>query len=612
MPHNNNKRHSRLKPLAVAVALSAAGGAQAVTFDVGDEWKGEWNTTLSVGSQWRSEEASNKLYSGANGRSVGKQGGLSGRIDPGNLNYDKGDRFSSIGKFVTDVSLRNGDLGGLVRVKGWYDQALEDEDVNLGSISNGYQKHSPLSDDGYEDLQKYKGVYLLDAYVYDTFYIDESPLQVRLGRQVVNWGESLYIQGLNQISPLDVPALRRPGTELKEALIPVWMGYFNLGLPAGISMEGFYQLKYESTAVEGCGHYWSVTESAIARDPGSCDVGITLGNPNTLTSAQAINAGAYLPLNKGKDPKDSGQWGLALRIPVDALDGEVGVYYMNYHSRTPYLAIRNDAPTVPEQFPNAPAGGALGGIGPSWEYPEDIRLYGISFTTTVKSWSLAGELSHSPNQPVQLNGADLLNGALGGVGPLAQLQQSVVGQRVALTEGWNRFEKTQLQLNAVNLFPNVFGAENLTVVGEVGFQWNNVPDFKDNERYGRSFIFGFGAAPSTGALGSLGNTQPDGAKNDGYVTDFSWGYRLRGQLDYSNFLGTSVTASPFVFLGQDVEGVSMDGQFNEGRLTESVGLSFDYNKQHKIDLSYVTFDNSAQYDPLRDHDFFAASYSYSF
>ncbi len=189
-----------------------------------------------------------------------------------------------------------------------------------------------------------------------------------------------------------------------------------------------------------------------------------------------------------------------------------------------------------------------------------------------------------------------------------------------MTEGWDRYEKTQFQINGVNLYPNVLGAQNLTVVGEVGFQWNNVPQSEGDRRYGRGFIYGLGSDPSIPAGGStcsnpvagLVNSSPQGCKNDGYVTDFAWGYRLRGQLDYNNVFGTSITASPFVFLGQDVDGVSMDGQFNEGRLTTSIGLSLDYNKQQKIDLSYVSFDNSAQYDPLHDRDFYAASYSYSF
>lgn len=619
--HNNKLNFCALiKPLSIAVTCISAGSANAVSFQTENGWEGQWNTTLSIGSQWRAEGQDSALYNSFNGASVGKSGGTGGPVDAGNLNYDKGDRFSTIGKFVTDLSMRNGDLGGFIRVKGWYDYTLDHEDVNYGNYSNGYQK-KPLDDDGFSDLQKYKGLYLLDSYVYNTFYFDDTPVQARLGRQVVNWGESLYIQGINQINPLDVPALRRPGTELKEALIPVWMGYLNIGLPAGISMEAFYQLKYESTEVEGCGHYWSVTEGNIGQSFGDCDVGVLLGGAGT--SEDRINSGRYVPQYKGDKPSDSGQWGLSFRIPVDALDGEVGLYYMNYHSRTPYLSVRNGNPGSPKQFDGAQSVvvGATGQTpGPAWEYPEDIRLFGASFTTAIGGWSIGSELSYSPNQPVQLNGADLLNGAVGGVGPLAELQQAVMLEGASMTEGWDRYEKTQFQVNGVNLFPNVLGAQNLTVVAEVGFQWNNVPQDDGDRRYGRGFIYGLGSDPSIPAGGStcsnpvagLVNSSPQGCKNDGYVTDFAWGYRLRGQLDYNNVFGTSITASPFAFLGQDVDGVSMDGQFNEGRLTTSIGLSLDYNKQQKIDLSYVSFDNSAQYDPLHDRDFYAASYSYSF
>ncbi|MNF09622.1 hypothetical protein D3C81_1487500 [compost metagenome] len=56
----------------------------------------------------------------------------------------------------------------------------------------------------------------------------------------------------------------------------------------------------------------------------------------------------------------------------------------------------------------------------------------------------------------------------------------------------------------------------------------------------------------------------------------------------------------------------MDGQFNEGRISSALGITFDYNKQQKLDLSYVSFDNSAEYDPLHDRDFYSANYSYSF
>jgi hypothetical protein len=45
--------------------------------------------------------------------------------------------------------------------------------------------------------------------------------------------------------------------------------------------------------------------------------------------------GVYLPSVDGKDASDSGQFGLAFRVPVDAIDTEIGFYAMNIHARLP-------------------------------------------------------------------------------------------------------------------------------------------------------------------------------------------------------------------------------------------------------------------------------------
>ena len=41
------------------------------------------------------------------------------------------------------------------------------------------------------------------------------------------------------------------------------------------------------------------------------------------------------------------------------------------------------------------------------DYPEDIRLYGLSFQTNIGSTSVAGELSYRPNMPLQINSTDM-------------------------------------------------------------------------------------------------------------------------------------------------------------------------------------------------------------
>ena len=41
-------------------------------------------------------------------------------------------------------------------------------------------------------------------------------------------------------------------------------------------------------------------------------------------------------------------------------------------------------------------------------YPEDIKLYGLSFNTTVGTWAWQGEISHRQDAPLQIDDVELL------------------------------------------------------------------------------------------------------------------------------------------------------------------------------------------------------------
>jgi hypothetical protein len=748
------RRNTVLATVIGAVLASYAGSASALEFEFDNGGRLNWNTTLSVGASWRAEEPSRRLYTRADGSliglysaplvpgtPVGPKDGLAGNhaAGDGNLNYDKGDRFTTPFKLITDVEYKKGNFGGLVRVKAWYDQALNEEEVRVGAQSNefnGVRKglgpvpgytlctsawtptsnclpvsppgqnlwpSAKLSDDGFEDEQKFDNVYLLDAYVYGSFAVGSSDLQVRLGNQVVNWGESVFIQGVNQINPIDVPAVRRAGAELKEVLLPVWMAYANWGFDFG-SFEAFYQLQWNNTSVDGCGTYFTQTSTLISADPGSCRsitvVGGQLGNlaPGNTSNIvpqlgsqpwQVSGPGTYVPAIKGREPSDSGQFGLAFRFPVDAIDTEIGLYAMNIHSRLPYSSGQGG--TSPGELP-APIRTALQGQGligqdaygwyykvPTsttlfrslmpgleaayegiikqatgqtinlesgkgfWEYPEDIQIFGISAATNLLGWSTSAELSYQADVPAQVNGNDLIGASILGIGPYREVSAAVAAQgEGAYLKGYGTFDKTQAQVNVVKTFSNILGSQNMLVVGELGGQWNNVPDYtKGGVRYGRGFMYGTGSGPDYGPGGApsgqptlggaaqgnlcsptfvgvpvpvfntLYNPHPDGCRNDGYITDMAWGYRLRVSMDYNNVMNTGVTITPSVFWSQDVEGVSIDPQFIEDRQVLGLGAKFTYNKKYVFDLNWVDYaDNN--FDPLFDRDYYSASFSVTF
>lgn len=628
-------QESRRKPLltrcalAVGMAVSAVSG-HAVEFNTESGWEGSFSTNLSLGANWRAESQDMSLISAGDGNYVGKPGGTgASNTTGGNLNWDKGERFSTLAKAVVDFSLSRDETGMFARVKAFYDQALKDESVNHGNFDNGYTRGGRLSDASQPDLNKFDGLELLDFYGYKTFYVGENqnPLQVRLGKQVVNWGESLFIQGLNQLNPVDVPALRKPGTEVKEALLPVWALHGNLGLGDGASLEAFYQFEWEPSNIDSCGLFFSPIEYSFSTTPGSgCSGRATVVGTGGNHEANAFNT---LGLTNGKDGKDTGQGGLALRLPVDAIDAELGLYALRINSRVPVVSAvlgtgsGFNGAGIPPGTPGAPSTGVpAGGVRLSsptapkgfWEYPNGINVLGASLAGNIAGASVGAELSVTPNQPVQLNVPDLLNAALGDVGPLVS-RKNAAGAG-GIFQGYDEVRKTQLQFNAVTALPKLLGAAQGSLVAEIGMQWNDLPN--DGRRYGRAFIFGYGSfgglnvcnPPAPAA--ALRNPQAQGCQDDGYVSQFSTGYRLRASLDYIGAFGSGVTLTPSIFFGHDVKGVSSDGQFNEGRIVMTLGLKAVYQKSLQFDFGYTTFANSAKYDNFRDRDYFSASVTKTF
>jgi hypothetical protein len=641
--------------LAALTALALAPMAHAVTFELDNGASVVWNTTLSAGTSVRAEGTDPKLVHPNNAALYGITGALGGNTDDGTLNFEKGKSFSSPFKVVSEVEYRQGNLGAFVRGKAWYDYTLEHQGVRHGSFTNGYQQGARLNDSEYEDLAKFSGVALLDAYVYGTFQIAEDhDARVRLGRHVLNWGESAFIQGVNQINPIDVPALRRPGTEIKEVLMPVGMLSANVGLGKGISVEGFYQFEWKNSVLDGCGTYFLPVDASVGPNANkACSAGFNqsltpaqaaslsalLGKPIPAGDAGGVAAGAYVPaLLDTKEAKDGGQYGLSFRVPVTALDTEFGLYAMNYHSRTPILSgIKGNSP-----FPLTTRllGAAASQSSLVWEYPENIRLYGLSAATNIAGIAFGAEASYSPNFPVQLGAGDLLGGLLYGSAPQALAVLGVSAPVAALMNanrgplhsrlvnlpngsyfaGYDRLKKSQLQLNAAQFFNNVLAADSLSLVGEIGYQKVNVPDSATDVRYGRPFVFGIGTHPGYGPLAAavpggcpvLNTPNQPGCENAGFVSENSWGYRLRGQLAYQNAFNLGVTLRPGLFWGHDVKGVSADGQFSEGRGTLGATLGFEYQKAYTLELGYVTYSNSAKWDPLRDRDYYSVSFSATF
>jgi hypothetical protein len=140
--------------------------------------------------------------------------------------------MSAVGKLTTDISADFGSgISGFARVSAFYDTVLAND--------SSYGLNYGVEGDGIHSVGH--NIELLDAYVNYDFDIGDMPAQVRVGNQVINWGESTFILGGNSVfSPIDVPALRRPGAEIKEALLPVEAIYASVGVTDSVTVEAYY------------------------------------------------------------------------------------------------------------------------------------------------------------------------------------------------------------------------------------------------------------------------------------------------------------------------------------------------------------------------------------
>ena len=183
--------------------------------------------------------------------------------DDGRLNFDKGDAYSAPIRLTTEIEASNGPIRAFARINAWHDAILMDEDFNRGGS---------LTDDGEENAGQ--NIELLDAFVSYDGDVGSMPYTVRLGKQVINWGEATFIPGGNSaFNPIDVAALRRPGAEIKEALLPVEALYGSIAVTQDLSLEA-YVGGWEHYRLEAGGTPMGVSDSFTD--------GVSGGNPEDI------------------------------------------------------------------------------------------------------------------------------------------------------------------------------------------------------------------------------------------------------------------------------------------------------------------------------------------
>lgn len=687
------------KPIAlgVATALMALSmtPASAAQFELGG-FDVKFDSTFSVGASWRVENRNwdhiakgndlrfdwvgyNPIIHTASPISYPSSaqvwgsfdsGSYSANGDAGNLNFDAGETFSKMFKGTHEFEVSKDNWGLFTRFMYFYDFEMMDEHRAFDRPVTG-RKYEPCRDTDAKELAC-RDFRFLDYYLYADFDLNDgmNPLSVRIGNQVLNWGESTLIShGINN-NPVDIARLRAPGAELKEAFIPVGMVWASLGLTENLNVEAYYQYKWQETYLPPPGSYFSTNDFAgeggyfnnvqlgFGGGP-ELDMESTIAGLNSLYStanalgidtntAAGMNtlAGLYvgafprkttLRLKGGQSEReadDSGQYGLKLSYFSPELnDTEFSFYFMQYHSNRPvFSGIASDFTTAALQHDLAYLAQNeinLGNIRDLQayskvivEYPEDIKLYGFSFNTAIGDTAFSGEFSFRQDEPLQMDDVEILfagmpqqladPGVPDGIRreELAGISQLDAPAPGGYARGYILSDTTQVQFTATHLFGPTWGTDNLVVLAELGA--TRIEDFPDPSELRLN-------GPGTGRSGPLVGREgiqkflEDGPETNPFPTKSAWGYRLVARAEYNNVY-KGINVIPRLVFSHDVNGITPDPLFLfvEDRKSMSMGLSFDYQSRWSADISYNRFwGGQGTTNNFSDRDYVSLSVSYS-
>ncbi len=341
--------------------------------------------------------------------------------------------------------------------------------------------------------------------------------------------------------------------------------------------------------------------------------------PDSIPVGARVSApvGVAVPRDPDVLPSESGQFGAALRVFQSRLNNtELGFFFINYHSRLPIINGRTG--TLAGLFGGDYAASAAYFI----SFPEDIKLFGASYSTEIGNTGIAlqGEVSQRWDVPLQVDDVELLFASLSSLALVEPPTTPGVGTLLANTNqigafGFNEIvpgflerNVTQVQSTATKLFGPSLGADQVVLVSEVAVTYvNDMPD-KDTLRL---------EVPGTYTSGNPIHTafgvQPATEPAEFFADSTSWGYRVAARLDYNRAIG-AFNLEPRASWQHDVRGNSPGpgGNFIEGRKAITVGLRGIYLNSWEAYIRFTSFFGDGRHNLFADRDFLALSIKHLF
>lgn len=496
-------------------------------FNIGSgNFSGALDTDLTYGLQYRTENAAAE-----------NKGAYGNRA----LYPDRGDIFSNQVRASVTLDLEwTSNYGALFRGNVFYD--FEAEDARL----RGKAK---------DELKRQEN--LTDAYVY-AYFGEHQQLMVRLGKQVISWGENTFIQGsLNDINTVNLSSLRQAGRELKDAFVGTEALYASYTFLDNWTLEGFLLLAYDPIVLDPMGSFWTTLDGAatgggmdrdgdgVLGEPGP--VPGSFGNCVALDGVPCDLLGGALTRVGDNEASNSGQYGVALRrfLPTLFNGTELGFYYQNLHDHAPMVS------------------GYRGTGFYFLDYAEDIERWGASFNTNIAGWAIGGEYSFRDGAPIQLLSPLLASIGAAPSGPYVK--------------GYGEVDRHQLQFTFQRVWGVVhaIGADGSMTLAEVAYGWiDGLPADKSD-------LF-------------EGNANAPAPHTPGAVSSDFYGLQILQNVTYEAALFKLIEVSPFVAYKWDIDGFSNElggGKlFVEDRQALTLGMDFSYQGgRYKAGINWTLF-----------------------
>lgn len=444
---------------------------------------------------------------------VAARGAFSSNGDNGNLSFDQGEVAHAAVKMTTDINFDLFDYNFFARTLIFYDPLYENHD-EVHPDTTAQPRKTQFSDKGRESLGF--DAKFLDFFVSRNFELFDRDVGIKIGNQVINWGESafLLLNSLNVLNPPDQGRLRIPGFDIKELSQPVGMVSINAHLFGETGFEAFYQYGWKPILADPVGSFFSQSDilgpggqyamlsfAKAPEDPNELynpsrnNIVVNGGNGDVLSLVGSMSDRTLLidhDASRRIRPQGGDQYGVAIRSYLENFNNgtEIGLYYARYHSRVPGVgAIAADdsclngaAPTCTVGLTTLPGFGtvpSLGGTGEPLpvgsarlvvEYPEDINMYGLSFNTNVGQWAFSGEYVFRDNLPVQVHSTDLIFAALQPAFPASAAPIPGIGPVPGRRDAVPDFLMTNYRGQTVQPNQYIPGYERMKV-GQMGLTW---------------------------------------------------------------------------------------------------------------------------------------------